>query len=198
MELKGMLGEILVADPDPASRSLTAGLLREAGYRVVLVGSGRHALNAARRLHPRLTVLEVELPDVCGYEVCRRLRGEQGETLAIIFVSATRTESFDRVGGILLGADDYLCKPLEADEFLARVGRLTQRPAAVSNGPALTGREREILGLLGTGMRQKEIAEQLCISPRTVGTHMEHIFTKLGAKHRLQAVVLARRYGLAA
>jgi DNA-binding NarL/FixJ family response regulator len=196
-EPNGTLGEVLVADPDPAGRSFTTGLLREAGYQTVPVASGRQALNAARGEQLRLAVLEVELPDICGYEVCRRLRAEQGDALPIVFLSGTRTESFDRVGGILLGADDYLCKPLVADEFLARVGRLMQRPGAVKNRPALTGREREVLGLLSSGMRQKEIAEQLRISPKTVGTHLEHIFSKLGAKHRLQAVVLARRQGLA-
>jgi len=132
-----------------------------------------------------------------GDAIAGQIEKLQLEQTPIIFVSGTRTEPFDRTGGILLGADDYLCKPLVADEFLARVGRLIQRPGAVTNGAVLTGREREVLGLLGTGMRPKEIAEQLCISPKTVGTHLEHIFTKLGAKHRLQAVVLARRQGLA-
>jgi len=70
---------------------------------------------------PLLVVLEVALSDLSGYEVCRQLRDEFGEELPIILVSGERVDPLDRAVGLLIGADDYLVKPLDADEFLARV-----------------------------------------------------------------------------
>jgi DNA-binding NarL/FixJ family response regulator len=187
------IGRTLVVEPDERSRDAMCALLQEAGHEPVAVANGEDALEAARRQQPRLAIVEICLPGICGYEVCRRLRYEYGETVGVIFVSGTRTESYDRVAGILLGADDYLCKPLAADEFLARVGRL-MRPAEANSRPTLTNRESEVLRLLETGLTDKEIAGSLCISDKTVGTHVEHIFTKLGVHNRLQAVVRAHRH----
>jgi DNA-binding response OmpR family regulator len=66
------------------------------------------AIEMAQRERPRVVVLEVCLPGICGYEVCRELREVFGEGLSIVFVSGTRREPHDRVAGLLLGADDYL------------------------------------------------------------------------------------------
>jgi DNA-binding NarL/FixJ family response regulator len=196
MGLGANLGRVLVADPDECSRAVISGLLLEAGHEPIAVASGEEVLDAALRQRPRLVILEICLPGICGYEVCRRLRDDYGESVAIVFVSATRTESFDRVGGTLLGADDYLSKPIASDDFQARVGRLLRHTDATDPGPRLTSREREVLGLLGEGLTQKEIAGRLCISEKTVGTHIEHIFVKLGVHNRIQAVALARRHHL--
>jgi len=97
------------------------------------------------------------------------------------------------VAGILLGADDYLGKPLAHDEFLARVRRLLLRRAQPAPAPKLTPREHDVLDLLAQGLKQKEIADRLVISGKTVGTHTEHIFAKLGARSRVQAVEAAHR-----
>jgi DNA-binding NarL/FixJ family response regulator len=198
MGVEGGFGGILMTDPDERCRAEMSSLLRDAGYEPSGVASGEEALEAARSQRPRLIILEICLPGICGYEVCRRLRDEYAESVSIMFVSGTRTESFDRVAGILLGADDYLSKPLAADEFLARVGRLIRRPATSTSNPAwrLTRRERDVLGLLEQGLSQREIADRLLISHKTVGTHIEHIFLKLGVRNRLQAVSLAHRYHL--
>jgi DNA-binding NarL/FixJ family response regulator len=183
---------ILVADADDASRSEIARLLRSVGYRAREAATGDDVLEAVRDERPALVISEVELPGVCGYEVCRRLRDRYGSTVSIIFVSGTRNESFDHVAGIQLGADDYLDKPIAGDELLARVDRLLRRPAPTRAAADLTDREREVFSLLEAGLRHKEIAEYLSISPKTVGTHVEHIFSKLGATHRLQALALGR------
>jgi DNA-binding NarL/FixJ family response regulator len=184
------IGRTLVADSDERSRRELSVLLREAGHEPIAVASGEEALRAARRQRPRLVILEICLPGICGYEVCRRLREEYAATVSIVFVSGTRTESFDRVAGILLGADDYLCKPVAPDEFLARVGRLL-RPPALDLGSKLTRREHDVLGLLKDDLTHKQIASRLCISDKTVGTHVEHIFSKLGVHNRMQALALA-------
>jgi DNA-binding NarL/FixJ family response regulator len=189
---------ILVTDPDKSERALAADALRRAGYSIVEAKSGEEAVEIARRERPRVVVLEVSLPGICGYEVCRALKEEFGEDIAIVFVSATRKEPQDRVGGLLLGADDYLAKPFAGDELAARVRRLGERAVAfdpeVTSG--LTPREREVFALLAQGHDQGEIASNLFISPKTVGAHIEHILGKLGVRSRAQAVALAYRRNL--
>jgi DNA-binding NarL/FixJ family response regulator len=189
---------ILIADHEMESRSVVAGVLKKAGYDVVEADSGDDVLDAARRELPRLVVLEVTLPALSGYEVCHQLREEFGEGLPIIFVSRERTEPFDRVAGFLIGADDYMVKPFAPDELLARVRRLVRSRAPVAPGVALklTARETEVLRLLAEGREQEEIAVQLFISRRTVGTHIENITRKLGVRSRAQAVALAYREDL--
>jgi DNA-binding NarL/FixJ family response regulator len=113
-------------------------------------------------------------------------------------MSGERTESFDRVAGLLLGADDYMVKPFAIDELIARVRRLTRRIPALPRSVAakLTARELEVLRLLATGMSPVEIADELGVSPKTVRTHSEHIFLKLGAQSRAQVVAIAYRDNL--
>jgi DNA-binding NarL/FixJ family response regulator len=189
-------GMILVAEPDEGSRVVISGLLRETGHTLVEAVTGEEAIEAARRHRPRLAILEISLPGICGYEVCRRFKEDYGDSMSIVFLSGTRTEAFDRVGGMLLGADDYICKPLAADQLLASIGRLMRRRAPNDERPRLSHREREVLALLTQGLTQKEIAGQLTISSKTVGTHIEHIFSKLGVRNRLQAVAHAHRHEL--
>ena len=135
-------------------------------------------------------MLEVCLPGICGYEVCRELRESFGDGLWIIFISGTRTESYDRVGGLLLGADAYLNKPLAIEELTARIRGLLRRDSKPKGGVTsrLSPREHEVMHLMVEGLAHKEIANRLSISPRTIGTHVEHIFTKLGVHTRAQAV----------
>jgi DNA-binding NarL/FixJ family response regulator len=186
---------VLVADHDAETRSLVADLFEQAGYMVVEAESGDEALDAARRELPCLVILEVTLPRLSGYEVCHQLRAEFGERLPIVFLSGERKEPFDRVAGILLGADDYLVKPFAPDELLARARRLTRRagPVAPTVASRLTAREMQVLTLLAEGHEQDEIASQLFISRRTVGTHIENLMRKLGVRTRVQAVALAYR-----
>jgi DNA-binding NarL/FixJ family response regulator len=150
------------------------------------------------RVAPALVLLEVCLPAICGYEVCRQLRGPYGEALPIVFVSGERTESYDRVAGLLVGADEYLVKPMSPDELLIRVERLLgrSRPVAPPVAAKLTRREREILSLLAEGLHAAEIAARLFISPKTVSTHVDRILRKLGVRSRAQAVALAYRRDL--
>jgi DNA-binding NarL/FixJ family response regulator len=197
-------GAILVVDPDDGFRGFVSSLLRRVGYSTIEEASGEGAVLAARELRPVLVVVEVELPGVSGYQVCRELRDEFGEELPIIFVSGGRTDSLDRVAGLLIGADEYLVKPIAPEELLARIGRLLRRGAVASRAPrppdanalSLSAREAEVLRLLAHGLTNKAIAQMLLISPKTVATHVQRILTKLGVRSRSEAVALAYREGL--
>lgn len=198
-------GPVLVVDDDAGFRHLVGTLLRRAGYRTVPAADAYEALVAAREERPEVVVLDVRLPDVGGYEVCRQLRDEFGEQLPILFVSGDRTEAADRVAGLLIGGDDYLVKPFDPDELLARVRRMVTRSGALVARPetasrptlfALTPRERQVLELLAQGLDGTAIAAELVLSPKTVSTHIQHILAKLGVHSRAQAVALAHGAGL--
>ncbi len=106
----------------------------------------------------------MKLPGLSGYELCDAIRKLYGESLPIVLISGERVESFDRVAGLLIGADDYLVKPLATDELCARVRALLRRADRDNGGSSLTPREREVLRLLAEGLEQGEIAERLVIS----------------------------------
>src|SRR5262249_45293372 len=158
--------------------------------------SAEDALAAARASRPSLVLLDVRLPGVSGYEACRRLREWYGVELPIVFVSGDRVDPLDRVAGLLIGADDYLEKPITPDELLIRVRSRVQRAGEPDGRFGLTAREHEVLQLLASGQRQPEMALRLGIKPKTVGVHVERILRKLGVHSRAEAVGLAYREGL--
>ena len=185
---------IFVVDGDGRSRPLVSRVLKRVGYRTYEAETGEEALAASKRERPALVIVEVLLPGVSGYEVCRELKDAFGEALPIVFVSGSRTEPGDRVAGLLVGGDDYLVKPFDPDELLARVRRLLPAPLSdVRMARKLTRRELEVMSLLVEGLSQSEIAGKLFISPKTVGKHIEHILSKLGVRNRAQAAALAVR-----
>jgi DNA-binding NarL/FixJ family response regulator len=185
---------VLIADQDVEARERLAAVLQAAGFRVLQATDGSEALTKARASWPVAAILEIPLGSISGYEVCRTLKAELGPELAVIFLSGARTEPFDRVAGLLIGADDYVTKPSADDEVLVRLRTVMQRtrPAATIKG-RLTSREHEVLTLLGEGLRWTEIAERLVISPKTVATHVENIRRKLGVSSRAEAIAVAYR-----
>jgi DNA-binding NarL/FixJ family response regulator len=189
---------ILLVDPDAAFRSTARGTLTDAGFVVEEAASAEEALERIKAPGIAAVVLEVRLPGISGYEVCRALRERHGDDVAVIFVSGDRIEASDRVAGLLLGADDYLAKPVAIDELALRLSRLcTSRVRqAGAAGQGLTPREHEVLDLLAEGFGPVEIGVKLLISPKTVGTHVEHIYAKLGVHNRAQAVATAYRLAL--
>lgn len=200
MAALGQRRPVLLADEDEDARTALAGLLGDAGFDVIEAATGEDALAVARQLVPSVVILEIPLGDISGYEVCRALREELGDELPIVFVSGNRTESYDRVVGLIIGADDYIVKPYAPDELLARLRRLVHRsrPAVARSASRLTPRELEVLELLADGRSPQEISAGLFISAKTVSTHIEHIFTKLDVTSRVQAVAVAYRDGLVA
>src|SRR5262245_45096027 len=161
---------ILVVEDAANVRELVATLLRQAGYEVEEASSAQEAIKFADCEVPALVLLDVVLPDVSGYELCRTLRDRFGEALPIIFVSGTRTDPLDSVAGLLVGADDYIVKPFESAELIARVRRALTRSAELqrangSSSSGLTPREHEVLKLLAEGLTQADIAERHGIRP---------------------------------
>jgi len=109
---------ILVVEDEPALRDTLSYNLKKDGFAVEAVGDGRSALESARRLKPDLIVLDLMLPEIDGFEVCRILRKEM---ITPILMLTARDDEIDRVVGLEVGADDYLTKPFSMRELMARV-----------------------------------------------------------------------------
>jgi len=192
-------GTIFVVDDDAGFRSYVADLLESAGYRTTQLDDGSAVLAAAEADQPAVVVLDVQLPGLNGYEVCHELRDRFGDEVRVLFVSGERIDALDRSAGLLLGADDYMVKPVDGGELIARVRRLVTTPSVEYSATpdakldSLTKREREVLDLLAEGRQQDEIARELVISPKTVATHIQHILGKLEVRSRAQAVAVALR-----
>ena len=122
---------VLVADDEPAIRQVVTSYLEHDGYDVVAVGDGLAALRAVESDHIDLVILDLALPGLSGWEVCRRLRERQDGYIPIIMVTARASED-DRVVGLELGADDYVVKPFSPRELLARVRAVLRRSQAMS------------------------------------------------------------------
>jgi two-component system, OmpR family, alkaline phosphatase synthesis response regulator PhoP len=116
---------ILLVDDEPSIIQLSQMYLEREGYRIDSVRDGESALGAVERLHPALIVLDVMLPKLDGFEVCRRLRASDVDT-AILMLTA-RDEDIDKILGLELGADDYLTKPFNPRELVARVKAILRR-----------------------------------------------------------------------
>jgi len=198
---RGKTLDVLVIDGDSAYAEFVISALRRAGFAGHHLANGENVVQVSEELSPAAVILEVILPGTTGYEICRELRERFGEGLPIVFVSGERREAADRVVGLLIGADDYLVKPIDAEELIARLRRLVAKATAsrdqaslsTAGFASLTSRENEVLRLLAQGLDQGAIARELSISPATVGTHIQRVLTKLDVHSRTQAVALAYR-----
>jgi DNA-binding NarL/FixJ family response regulator len=192
-------GGILVVDDDAGFRSYVAELFESIGWETKQLASGAAVMPTVADARPSVVLLDVHLPGLSGYEVCRGLRERYGDSIGIVFISGERTEALDRAAGLLLGADDYVIKPVDPGELIARVRRLVgwkpngDRPRSSGRLKSLTQREHEVLDLLAEGLRQDEIASRLVISSKTVATHIQRVLGKLEVRSRAQAVALALR-----
>jgi two-component system response regulator MprA len=123
---------ILVAEDDRAVRESLVRALQLEGYTVASANNGAEALEAVRQAAPDVLLLDVSMPMVDGLTVCRVLRAEQNQ-IPVLMLTA-RTEPSDRVAGLDAGADDYLPKPYDLDELLARVRALLRRSGYATEG----------------------------------------------------------------
>jgi two-component system, OmpR family, response regulator len=129
---------VLVIDDEPNIRELVQVALKFHGCSVTLGATGKDALTLAASEKPDLIVLDVLLPDIDGFEVCRRLRAG-GDEVPVIFLTARDTTS-DSVTGLTLGGDDYITKPFSVDALVARIRAVLRRAARpAAQDPGATG-----------------------------------------------------------
>jgi len=195
----------LMGDRDVDDALLSA--LEAAGFDVLRVESGEEAQKRAAADPPAAVLLDLDGRSAAGYLACKLLRERCGELLPIVLLSGERIEASDRVLGLLLGANDYLVKPVDPSEVVVRLLRLVARSTArrVEVRPSeeatpvesfdLTKREQEVMGYLFAGKTQSDIAKELVISPNTVATHIQRILLKLGVHNRAQAVAKVAHAG---
>jgi DNA-binding response OmpR family regulator len=124
---------VLVADDDPRLRHLVTWALEMGNYNVVAAADGPSALDYARQLKPDLYILDVSMPGMDGFEVCRRLREEH--VISPILMLTGRNEEADKIAGLEVGADDYQTKPFGSRELLARVNALLRRAQIYEREP---------------------------------------------------------------
>ena len=148
-----MTRTILVVDDERNIVDLARMYLRNEGFQIETAGNGREALEKARALHPSLVILDIMMPEMDGLEVCRILRKESD--IPVVMLTA-RGDDVDRIVGLELGADDYITKPFNPRELVARVKAVlrrteagTRRPAAIDVGDLhidVAGREVRVAG----------------------------------------------------
>lgn len=130
--MSGELGRVLVIDDEPQIRRALDSILSAHGYAVDLAVDGADAVRQATRHRPDLVLLDLTLPDVDGIDLCRELRTWLD---APIFVLSARTQQDDKILALDAGADDYITKPFEAGEMLARIRALLRRATVAAGTP---------------------------------------------------------------
>ncbi|ETD72494.1 chemotaxis protein CheY [Pelistega indica] len=134
--------KLLVIDDDPRLRDLLRRYLSEQGFAVQIAEDGKEMLKATQREHFDLYILDVMLPGEDGLSICRRIRGA-GDTTPVIMLTA-KSEDIDRILGLEMGADDYLTKPFNPRELLARINAVLRRQQ-IEEHPGAPSQESEII-----------------------------------------------------
>ncbi len=119
---KGKAPRILVVDDVPVNIAMVQALLKSEGYELVTAESGEAALKSVADQMPDLILLDIQMPDMDGYEVCERLRSDpETERVPVIMFTGTESEPEAKVKGLRIGANDYVTKPVAKEELLARI-----------------------------------------------------------------------------
>jgi DNA-binding NarL/FixJ family response regulator len=217
---------VLLADDQRVVReglTLILDLLEDVEV-VDTASDGEQAVAMAERLSPDVVLMDLRMPRVDGIEATRRLTASRPR-IGVIALT-TYADDASVLGALRAGARGYLTKDASAEQIAAAIARVARGEAsldeaiqtkvveAVTAGaipePAppepddgelpddLTAREAEVLGLIAGGLSNQEIADRLVVSPATVKSHVNHLFAKIGARDRAQAVGYAYRHGLVA
>ncbi len=179
------MSQVLIVDDSPADRVLFKTLLTRHGFAVAEVAMGRDALPAARSVHPHVIILDVNLPDTDGHQVCRDLRGDPACAGIPVLMLTVHGREEDVLRGLEAGADDYVPKDAAPEIILARVRHLAQyRQMAVTSvlneqlaqiGRLLAGIVHEIRGPLNVIRGHAEVLKLQMKTDETVGAHVEPI-----------------------
>jgi DNA-binding NarL/FixJ family response regulator len=209
---------ILIVDDDITLRTALIRYLQNRGYSVQEATSGAEALSLFEQNPPDVVVSDVMMPEMDGLEFCRRLRGTRsGQLVPFIFLSS-RKDVDDRVQGHQMGADDYLIKPFDPKELVAKIEAQLERSRRIhseivrlmqqtnltgaSEAPPpppqplpLTPAEEKVFWEVIQGFTNKQIGDRLFVSPRTVQTHLSNILSKLHLESRSQLIRYAFERG---
>ncbi len=162
--------KILVVDDDPAIVSATRRLLDKAGYQTFPAQTGLETLEAARRHRPDLILLDVNLPDIDGFEVCRRLKADpELAGIGVIIVSSTYTDGESQAAGLDLGADGYIARPVSNRELLARVQGLLRLRAAEQTARLSAAEWQATFDAVGSGIILTDDAYHIIQCNRAAG-----------------------------
>ncbi len=152
------MSAILVVDDEEMVLSVVQHALQDHGFEVLTASDGPTALNLARRHQPELVVLDINMPGMDGLEVCRRLRGDPVIGDVLILFLTQRDEVDDRVKGLEMGGDDYLPKPFDAEELVARVRAVMRRMSRVRRDETAEAQVLRVGGLtLNAATREAEV-----------------------------------------
>ncbi len=206
---------VLIADDHAMVREgLSTALQTSASVRVVgMAGNGREAIDKVKALKPNVVLMDIRMPNMDGLKACRLIKKSSPETQVIMLtVHDDETHVLD---AITAGASGYILKSLSVNDLLKAIklaaeGKAMLHPNATKQlmiefrklagsdggGFSLSERELQVLQLLAYGHTNKEIASELTISQQTVKSHVIHIFQKLGACDRTEAVAIALRRGI--
>lgn len=206
-------GTVLVVDDAPDTLRMLCDALAAEGYTVLVALDGPQALARLDVVTPDAILMDAMMPGWTGFETCQRIKAHpQGSAIPVIFMTGL-SDTPDVVAGFKSGGVDYVVKPVRIEEVLARLDThvrnartareaLRQVEAQAAESPseagharvldaALTPRETEVLTWVARGKTNRDIADILGMSHRTVNKHLEHIFEKLGVETRAAAAALA-------
>src|SRR5437773_659707 len=182
----------LIVDDSPETLRLLTDALDGAGMTVMVALDGAAAMRIVDQITPDIVLLDAVMPGLDGFETCKRLKRDAGlDHVPIIFMTGL-AETEHIVRGLEAGGVDYVTKPIAVEEMLARIRvPLANAPAEFSSELGLTTREGEVLSWLSKGKTNRDIAQILGLSPRTVDKHLEQIYSKLGVENRTAAAAIA-------
>jgi DNA-binding NarL/FixJ family response regulator len=191
---------LLLIDDDPNLILLVKDYLEFRGYEVVTAENGRKALEVLDLEIPDMIICDVMMPEMDGYTLVENVRkNPRTNWIPVLFLSA-KGQSQDRVKGLNRGADVYMVKPFEPEELVAQVEaslRFRPNPPSATGGDAgpkihvpfdveLTPTELKVVQFVARGMANKEIAEQLKVSQRTIESHVSNMLGKTGLHNRTE------------
>jgi DNA-binding NarL/FixJ family response regulator len=194
--------KLLLVDDDPNLILLVKDYLEFQGYEVITAENGREALEVLEIHTPDMIICDVMMPEMDGYTLIEKVRQDNRTSwIPFMFLSA-KGQSQDRVKGLHTGADVYMVKPFEPEELVAQVEsslkqakRLMKQNASKTNDAPkilvpqnveLTPTELKVVQLLAQGMANKDIADKLNVSQRTIESHVSNMLNKTNLKNRTE------------
>jgi DNA-binding NarL/FixJ family response regulator len=193
---------VLVVDDSPETLRMLTDALDQAGMTVMVALDGSSAMKVVEQITPDIILLDAVMPGFDGFEACRRLKSEPALSHVPVVFMTGLSDTENIVRGLDAGGVDYVTKPVVIEEMLARIrvhltnSRLLRHASSETTDPhdlrenfKLTSREAEVLSWLSKGKTNRDIAQILGLSPRTIDKHLEQIYAKLGVENRTAAAL---------